>query len=256
MPRAIRSAGSLSPTWFTVKTPPVTSARPTVPGPSGVVVTASIATVPCDALIVEPTGSSLHVCSWAWIAGSVDEHCVVAGAISTRPASGATVKCSSAGVGRAKLLRPEPAADPSPGPRPCGRRRGREPRCLAIRRHHGDLRSPGERDARPRRATRTGSCLCRTEWSAAGGSCPFASAETNVSRAAASAGLVRVGEPGAVGRPGRVSIGARLLHQRPQATALLVDGERSKFPPPRSLANAIVPVCRPGGLAVDSRGRW
>ena len=60
MPRAIRSAGSLSPIWVTVKTPPVTSARPTVPGPSGVVVTASMEGIrdgeAVRSLLLSPTG--------------------------------------------------------------------------------------------------------------------------------------------------------------------------------------------------------
>src|SRR3954465_7667314 len=83
-PDNILSVGSESPICVTVNTPPVTVARPTVPGPSGVVVTASIVPAPPDALIVEPTGTSLGVRSWAWRVGSVDGGCAVAGAMSTR----------------------------------------------------------------------------------------------------------------------------------------------------------------------------
>ena len=77
-----------------MNTPPVTSARPTVPGPSGVVVTASMATVPSVASIDVPTGTSFVVRSWACSTGSVDGACVVAGATSTCPACGATVTFS------------------------------------------------------------------------------------------------------------------------------------------------------------------
>ena len=54
MPRRIRSVGSAVPIWLIVNTPPLTSARPTVPGPSGVVVIASMAIVPLDASTLVP----------------------------------------------------------------------------------------------------------------------------------------------------------------------------------------------------------
>ena len=123
-PRRIRSVGSAVPVWLIVNTPPRTSARPTVPGPSGVVVIASIATVPPAALIVVPTGTSPAPRSWASSA-PVAGACDVAGATSTRASTGVivTVRPTSGpatGVGSGAQFGsvPLPTVGVKPGSRP------------------------------------------------------------------------------------------------------------------------------------------
>src|SRR4051794_18861028 len=89
MPRRIRSIGAAVPLWLIVNTPPLTSARPTVPGPSGVVVLASVAIVPADASTLVPLGTSPAPRSRVWSTGDLLRGCVVAGAPRPRASRGA-----------------------------------------------------------------------------------------------------------------------------------------------------------------------
>ncbi len=116
MPRRIRSVGSAVPVWLIVNTPPLTSARPTVPGPSGVVVIASMATRSPGASIARAdrhlTGPAQLGLQCAPCAGACD----VAGATSTRASTGVivTVRPTSGpatGVGSGAQFGSVPTAD-------------------------------------------------------------------------------------------------------------------------------------------------
>ena len=69
----------------------------------------------------------------------------------------------------------------------------------------------------------------------------------------AAAAAVRVGEAGAVGRPGRIGIGTWLLRERTQASALLVDGVEVEVAAAAVARERDRTGRRPGGLAVDPR---